>query len=122
MADVLRSRVLAAVALFTCASPALSQSLAHAPTPRNMESWIEGDHYPADALRVRAEGRTAFILTIQPDGRPSACRITVSSGNAYLDEATCELFRKGRFDPAVDDKGAKLAGEWASAMRWELPR
>jgi protein TonB len=99
----------------------LCQSLAHPPTPRNIESWIQGDHYPTAAFVARAEGRTAFILTVQPDGRPSACRITESSGNADLDEATCELFRKGRFNPAVDDKGAKVAGKWASAMRWELP-
>lgn len=101
--------------------PAIAQSPAHAPTPRNIESWMQGDHYPAAALVARAEGRTSFVLMIQPNGRPSDCQITKTSGNADLDKTTCELFRKGYFNPAVDENGTKVAGEWSSAMNWKLP-
>ncbi|WP_426258244.1 energy transducer TonB [Sphingomonas sp. DC1600-2] len=99
----------------------MCQSTAHPPTPRDMGSWIKGDHYPTAAFVARAEGRTAIVLTVQPNGRPSDCKIAESSGNADLDKATCNLFRKGRFNPAIDDTGTKVVGEWKSSMRWKLP-
>ena len=41
---------------------------------------------------------------------------------SVLDEATCELVtRRARFDPAKNNQGRAVAGNYSSAVRWQLP-
>ena len=93
--------------------------------PRDPAYWFAGapDFYPAAAARVGAQGRVEYTLTIDAAGSVSGCRITASSGNADLDKTTCEVMLEyARFEPAVDDSGKAVQGEWSKAFRWVLPR
>ncbi|MBU2285156.1 MAG: energy transducer TonB, partial [Gammaproteobacteria bacterium] len=94
------------------------------PKPRDINIWagrIQMD-YPSSALRTEASGRVAFTTTVAANGRVSDCRVTESSGHADLDEAACRGMRLyARFDPAIDDDGNPIEGEWSSAVRYTLP-
>ena len=49
-------------------------------------------------------------------------RVTGSSGFAALDQIACaKVTARARFDPATDDTGAKVAGRYATTIRWEIP-
>lgn len=94
----------------------------HPPLPiGNPGGWFETDDYPAEAYRKGLQGRTAVALDVDRRGRPSACRVTASSGSQVLDEATCGLFmRRAHFTPAADAKNVAVPGVWTTAVRWTL--
>ncbi len=114
----------------TCALLALSIAApGHAAQPQsatplaNPAEWVNTSDYPAGALRRENEGITSFRLTIDPQGRVSACLITVSSGWSALDEATCRLIsERARFSPATDRKGRAVAGTYSNRVRWVIPK
>lgn len=86
------------------------------------QDWVTDDDYPPEALKARRQGRVSFVLTIDPQGKPSACGITESSGVIQLDVETCRLMMaRARFAPALDAEGRPAASEWSSRFRWELP-
>ena len=91
--------------------------------PRNDASrWVVTNDYPAKALREGAEGVAGFRVVVGSDGRVDACEITVSSGNALLDEATCKnVSSRARFEPATDGNGQKVVGSYSSQVRWQMP-
>ena len=64
------------------------------------------DDYPAEAVRNRWQGTVGTELTVGPDGSPTACRITKSSGYKVLDDKTCELLMtRAKFMPPKDKDG-----------------
>ncbi len=88
----------------------------------NPGTWATTNDYPTKALSERREGTTGFKLSIDASGNPTACSVTQASGHADLDEATCSnIMRRGTFYPAQDEKGAAVAGEWSSRVRWQIP-
>lgn len=92
------------------------------PRPRApISSWFSHDDYPAVALRDRKEGVVRFGLDIDSSGRVTRCDVQASSGSASLDLATCRILRsRGRFTPAVDDRGNPAAGRLGAAIAWHL--
>jgi TonB family protein len=89
----------------------------------NPASWVRDDDYPAESRRNDEQGTTGFRLTIGADGMVTGCDITMSSGFARLDEAACRVMtERGRFNPALDNKGKPTTGSWASRFRWVLPK
>lgn len=92
--------------------------------PRNdPANWVSSSDYRSSWINREWTGTAGFRLQVSADGRVSSCTITSSSGHAELDAATCELVsRRARFDPARGGNGEKIAGSYASAVRWELPR
>lgn len=102
----------------------LAAAAASAPMPLgNPGTWVTTADYPADALREGREGVVGFALDIGTDGVPVACRITQSSGLPALDEATCVLTReRARFRAASDATGKPVVGQFASRVRWEIPK
>lgn len=83
---------------------------------------VTSDDYPPSAIRAGEQGLTAVELTINATGRVEGCRVTTSSGSTALDEATCRtITRRGRFQPATDDKGKPTAGTMTSVIKWTLP-
>ena len=84
--------------------------------------WVTSNDYPSRDLREGNAGVTGFRLSIGSDGRVQSCAITATSGFPGLDRATCDnLMRRARFDPASDGSGAKVAGTYASNIRWVIP-
>lgn len=88
----------------------------------NPGDWVSSNDYPPAALREELEGVSRFIVTIDPNGLVENCRISVSSGSAELDAATCRLVTdRARFEPARNNRGKPTTGSWASSVRWQIP-
>ena len=88
----------------------------------NPGGWLSNDDYPAIALRAEAEGLASYRLIVGTNGRVSACDVTRSTGNSALDEATCKfIVRRARFEAATDESGAKVVGNYAGTVRWDIP-
>jgi len=89
----------------------------------NPGSWATPDDYPSRALNEEREGVTGFSVSIDANGRVTACRITRSSGHPDLDDATCKnITRRARFKPATDGNGDPVSDTWASSVRWQIPK
>ncbi|MGN7158696.1 energy transducer TonB [Sphingomonas sp. SAFR-052] len=85
-------------------------------------SWVTASDYPASALAKRQDGVAGVYVEVDRHGRPADCRLITSTDNALLDAATCRLImRRGKFTPALDAKGKKVAGQWLTRFIWSLP-
>lgn len=85
----------------------------------NAGRWATFDDYPARAMREGREGSVGFKLSVDGEGRPSACEITKSSGHADLDAETCTLVtRRARFN-ASQGSGPRY---FESRVHWSIPR
>jgi len=79
--------------------------------------------YPRAASRARAEGAVTVRFRIAPDGRVSGCRVTRSSGNGDLDEATCRLIEERfRYEPARDGAGRAVSDVAGWRQTWWFER
>ncbi len=84
--------------------------------------WASDDDYPVAALRDNAEGLVRFELTVGADGVPTQCEVRTSSGNAALDQGTCQLMlQRARFLPATNAKGVAVIGSYTNTVRWQMP-
>ena len=81
-------------------------------------TWIGTDDYPSTALAARAEGVTSVRLDITQQGTPEKCTITNSSGNAVLDEASCQLLMK-RAQFRVSSNSADQI--FSTNIQWKIP-
>ncbi|MDP3907025.1 energy transducer TonB [Novosphingobium sp.] len=111
-------------ALFPTPAPTPAPGIApRAARPKgNPALWVSTSDYPSAGIRGELEGLVKVRLTIGADGKPGDCTVTASSGHDVLDDATCaKLLRRARFDPASDQTGAKVAGTWTTAVRWDIP-
>lgn len=89
---------------------------------QNPGSWVTSADYPAASLRAENQGVTGFELKIDPQGRPSECLVTSSSGWPELDSTTCSLLiKRARFVPALDKKGKPVGSIYRSRFRWVIP-
>lgn len=88
----------------------------------NMAGWVSENDYPTADLRAEHEGRTAYRLSIDTNGRVSNCTITASSGWPGLDKATCDkITSRGKFEPATNSEGERVAGTFDAAVTWRIP-
>jgi Gram-negative bacterial TonB protein C-terminal len=59
-----------------------------------------------------------FTLVIGPNGRPSRCDVTASSGFPKIDKATCDrLIKQARFEPALDRNGQPTEGTYSHHVK-----
>ncbi len=87
------------------------------------QGWVSSDDYPPAALRNEEQGSTGVRLDVGPDGKPTNCTVTRSSGFPDLDDTTCKLLmRRARFTPAKDTAGNGMAAVWNKSMRWQIPK
>ncbi|MFC4293491.1 TonB family protein [Novosphingobium tardum] len=87
--------------------------------------WVGGRikdrDYPLAARQAQAGGTTQTTLAIGTDGRVRSCRVTRSSGNAQLDETTCQLvLQRFRFRPARDAAGRTVPSTVDYDQVWTL--
>lgn len=95
-----------------------------APKPMSYPgAWVMTGDYPAESLRENEQGTTAFIVTVDVQGKVKDCRVTTSSGSPRLDETTCRLVtERARFTPATDPQDKPIEGSYANRVRWVLPQ
>ena len=82
--------------------------------------WADYRIYPKAALRKDEEGRVLAEIVIGTDGIPKACRIIESSNFPELDNGTCELFMKMRFEPARSAAGVPVESRYERSFEWRL--
>lgn len=96
---------------------------AAAPQPKptaSPQSWLRSKDYPVSALIHDREGVTDFELQVDETGHPVSCRITLSSGDAELDAATCKGAQAhALFEPVRDASGKAVPSTFASRAIWE---
>ena len=88
----------------------------------NPATWVNVDDYPKEASQAGIEGTVGFRLSIDRMGNVDGCQITLSSGYLVLDDTTCRLLSaRAKFTPAQDATGRRIAGSYASRVRWVQP-
>ena len=109
---------------YIASTPALPRLKPMAATPRGAPArWVTTDDYPSRDLHLGHEGTTAFRVVIGSNGRVNACEVVRSSGYPGLDAAACRaVTARARFEPAVDENGAKVVGTYSNSVRWQIPR
>lgn len=89
----------------------------------NPTRWLNPADYPAELIRLGAQGTTVFRLTIDTSGVPTGCRVLQETRPAGFGAAVCAaMIRNARFDPALDDKGHPVIGTWQNSARFQMPR
>lgn len=82
---------------------------------------IKDSDYPRVARDAHAQGTTSTEITVGIDGRPRACQVVGSSGNAELDATTCRLImQRFRYRPATDRSGRPVVGTVEFDEEWVL--
>lgn len=84
-------------------------------------STLQKGNYPQPAFAEDKDGRVRVRVTVEADGRASACELIESSGTPSLDAHACPHLRaNARFFPALDTAGRRVAGSAAVTMTYEL--
>lgn len=85
-------------------------------------TWLSVDDYPPSSVRAGEEGAVAMTWDINTEGRIENCQVTMSSGFASLDTASCQaMTRRGRYSPALDRSGTPIRSTGHARIRWALP-
>jgi TonB family protein len=93
-----------------------------AAAPANPLPWYSFDDYPMVAFQKQWKGAATFELLVDPQGRPTDCTITRSSGYADLDRETCFIaMHRARFTPARGPDGTPVYGAYRSMVKWHRP-
>lgn len=89
-------------------------------TAIDVGSWFTPEDYPPEAQKNGIEGSAVFEVDVDPQGRPTDCRITKSSGSPVLDRTTCDVvLKRARFKPAMR-RGKPVAGRYSKTTSWRL--
>ncbi|MEL1251701.1 energy transducer TonB [Aurantiacibacter gilvus] len=103
-------------------APPPPPSQARPASPDGQARWTRRiiENYPSRALRREIEGTVGVSVTVNAEGRVSACRVT-RSADPILDEAACDdLTRYGRFNPALDAAGNPTTGSWSTNIVYQI--
>jgi protein TonB len=85
-------------------------------------AWVTQNDYSPSDIRSERQGTARFTLGIGIDGKVTSCTILQSTGFDSLDAATCKFVsRRARFEAALDDSGAPIAGSYMGSIRWVIP-
>lgn len=104
------------VALFVAAATAVPNA-----TAIDRTSWFSPTDYPVEAMKKGIEGSVTFDVDVDTQGKPTACRVTGSSGYEILDQATCDAVRsKAHFIPAKGPTGKPVIGHYSDKAVWQL--
>lgn len=86
-------------------------------------TWISTSDFPGSALAAEAEGVAQVALSVDQTGKPVACDVKISSGNAALDTTTCRLLQEqAKFRPVRDAAGRPSSAVFMQRVRWAIPR
>lgn len=112
MLDILAALALAALAV---------SGPRRAVSERPIASYFTDGDYPASALREGAAGRVQVRVDVDTTGRPTACAVVESSGNAELDARTCALtIERVRFKVATNAAGRATRDTITFRVVWRI--
>lgn len=87
--------------------------------PRRIGGRISTEDFPPEAVQSGRGGTVGVVYEVGVDGRAHDCEVTRSSGNRYLDQATCDLIEKRfRFQPKLDASGKPVPSLMGEDHSW----
>lgn len=93
-----------------------------AATPATPLPWFSFGDYPMKAFENEWKGAATFELLVDPQGRPTDCKIVQSTGYPTLDRETCFIaIHRARFSPAHGPDGSLVYGSYRSMVKWRRP-
>ena len=93
-----------------------------APLPRDRANWITDNDYPRSAYSAGEQGRVTVVLSVDETGEPAVCTVRASTAPVQLAKLSCNLLiQRARFEPARDERGKGVAGEFVQGLQWSLP-
>jgi hypothetical protein len=93
-----------------------------APLPRDRANWLSDNDYPRAAFNAGEQGRVTVVLSVDETGEPQVCTVRATTAPASLAKLSCNLLiQRARFEPARDDRGKAVAGEFVQGVQWSLP-
>ena len=88
---------------------------------RYVAGGVRDSDYPREARIAGIQGSVLMRFLITPQGRVGECRVTRSSGNRGLDQATCQLMQQRlRYRPARDLYGRPVPSWVPGEHEWFL--
>lgn len=82
--------------------------------------WVYTTDYPEDAVRAGRGGVTTVRLRVNNRGEVEECAIAQSSGHTDLDNIACmAMAMRGRYDPARNERGQRIASEVMRQIVWD---
>lgn len=96
--------------------------MAEGRTPKPHDIWrlFSPSQYPREALHSGIYGRVVTVLQVTPAGTVSNCRVVASAGKV-LNEGTCAVAMRARFDPARAADGTAIPSIYVLPVRWLVP-
>jgi TonB family protein len=89
--------------------------------PQLLSARTQPDDYPVESMGDSEWGVVSTLLRVSATGRVIGCVVTESSGYDTLDKGTCRMLRlRARFDPARDEAGKPVEGEYRMANAWSV--
>lgn len=85
------------------------------------EDWVRSKDYPLEMLNKRQPGLVHFRLSVDENGKATACHIQQATRPQGFDDAVCEgLIKRSSFTPALDADGKPMASYWRSQVRFAI--
>jgi protein TonB len=87
--------------------------------PRRTSGRMSFGDLPENALAMGEEAAVTVIISVESDGRVSACRPEESSGHPSIDSLTCRLIaQRFRYRPALDRRGRAVRSFVRETHHW----
>jgi hypothetical protein len=62
------------------------------------------------------------VISVDETGEPQVCTVRATSAPATLAKLSCTLLiQRAHFEPARDERGKAVAGEYVQGLQWSLP-
>jgi protein TonB len=90
------------------------------PTPKGTANYVSEKDYPRAAQRDKAQGTVTVGYRVGTNGRVESCSVVTSGNNAALDETTCDIVKRWRFNPARDASGEKVPHDQTLTIAWRI--
>lgn len=100
--------------------PLVEAGLQKRPYPLgNPGSWMTQDDYPAGAARNGHNGRVAFRLNVDEQGKVTGCHVLYRTDPDDFADHTCNLMMKrARMAPAIDAQGKTVRSYFIGKALW----
>lgn len=87
------------------------------------QTWVTPRDYPTHLIAKGQQGNVHFRLSVDAQGKPSACHIQQSTRPQEFDDVVCKrLMQRARFTPAITEDGEAIASYYRSTVRFRIPR
>ena len=81
----------------------------------DVRSVFKPTDYPADAMKLRQEGKVQFLLLINEQGKVAGCNVVQASGIPALDGMGCQVIvERAKFQPALDRQGKPIRSAYVT--------